>query len=88
MTKHARTTSKTPDLDSPYSVIVRIMLYSVVASLALYAVFAIIFAIASSWGDPFNYNLAMIGAVMAALLAFSIMSLRQELESSKFMGFM
>lgn len=88
MTKNTRTISRAPDLEDPFSVIIRIMIASMLGGLASFGVVAIIFAIISSWGDPFNYDLAMIGAVMAALLAYSIMSIREELKASRFMGFM
>ena len=88
MTKNTRTVSRAPDLEDPLTLIFRVMIISMVGGLASFGVVAIGYAIISSWGDPNNYNLAMVGAVMAALLAYSIMSIREELRNSRFMGFM
>lgn len=88
MTKNTKTISRAPDLEDPFSVIIRIMIVSMLGGLASYGVVATIFAVVSSWGDPLNYDLVMIGALMAALLAYSIMSIREELRNSRFMGFM
>lgn len=85
MTKQVKSTSRAPDLEDPFDLIIRLTIASMISGLATYGVVAIGYAIFSSWGDPYNYNLAMIGGVMAALLAYSIMSIREGLEASRFM---
>ena len=88
MTKNTRTVSRAPDLEDPYNILLRIMISSTVAGLAFFGVVATTYAILSSWGDPNNYNLVIVVGIMVAVLTYSIMSIREKLKASEFMGFM
>lgn len=88
MTKQAKTISRAPDLEDPYSVVIRIMLYSMIAGFAMFGIGVIGFVMISSWGDPFDFNFGLFGVVQCILLAYSVMSIREEVQSSRFMVFL